>query len=44
MKSPERDELIKILKARFEKNMHHPGGIAWASVQAKLDCRVDALR
>jgi hypothetical protein len=37
MKSPEPDELIEILKARFEKNMHRHKGIAWAAVQAKLE-------
>ena len=36
--SPEqREELLKTLKARFEKNMDRHKGIEWAKVQAKLD-------
>lgn len=35
--SPEqRKELLKILKARFEKNMNRHKGLEWAKVQAKL--------
>ena len=32
----QRDELISILKARFEKNMKRHKGIAWSDVEAKL--------
>jgi hypothetical protein len=32
-----RDELLKVLKVRFEKNMNRHEGIQWANVQAKLD-------
>lgn len=36
--SPEQsEELIKILNARFEKNMHRHKGLEWANVQAKLE-------
>lgn len=36
--SPEqREELLKTLKARFEKNMNRHEGLEWAKVQAKLD-------
>ena len=36
--SPEqREELIRTLKARFEKNMKRHKGLEWAKVQAKLD-------
>jgi hypothetical protein len=36
--SPEqRDELLKVLKVRFEKNMNHHKGLEWANVQSKLD-------
>jgi hypothetical protein len=35
--SPEqREELLKILKARFEKNMNRHKGLEWAKVQTKL--------
>ena len=33
----ERDELLVILKARFEKNMNRHKGLLWSSVQAKLE-------
>ena len=37
-------ELLKALKARFEKNMNRHKGIAWADVQAKLEANADKLR
>ena len=33
----QRDELLKTLKARFEKNMDRHKGLEWAKVQAKLE-------
>jgi Protein of unknown function (DUF4256) len=44
MKPHEREELLRTLKARFEKNMRRHVGIAWADVRAKLDNGPDALR
>jgi hypothetical protein len=44
MKSPARDELIEALKARFEKNMHRHGGLAWVAVRARLERNLDAVR
>jgi len=36
--SPEQhEELLRALKARFEKNMNRHQGLDWAKVQAKLD-------
>ena len=36
--SPEqREELLRTLKVRFEKNMNRHKGLEWAKVQAKLD-------
>ncbi len=36
--SPEqREALLKVLKARFEKNMNRHQGLEWAEVQAKLE-------
>src|SRR3982751_367690 len=36
--SPEqREELLRALKARFEKNMNRHKGLEWANVQAKLE-------
>lgn len=44
MKSSERDELIALLKARFEKNMYRHRGVAWAEVEARLEGNLNALR
>ena len=46
MKAKERDALLDILKARFEKNMNRHKGLAWDKVQAKLEAntkKLDAL-
>jgi len=39
----EREELLRALKARFEKNMNRHEGLAWAKVQAKLEANADKL-
>ncbi|MFN7992685.1 MAG: DUF4256 domain-containing protein [Bryobacteraceae bacterium] len=39
-----RDELLGVLKARFEKNMHRHKGLEWAPVQAKLQAHAEKLR
>lgn len=39
----EREELLKVLKARFEKNMNRHEGLEWANVQAKLDANNEKL-
>lgn len=39
----QQEELIKTLKARFEKNNERHEGIDWASVQAKLDANLEKL-
>jgi hypothetical protein len=44
MKAQERDELLRALKARFDKNMHRHKGIGWAEVQARLESNPGALR
>jgi hypothetical protein len=42
--SPEqREELLKGLKARFEKNMNRHKGLEWAKVQAKLEANTEKL-
>ena len=38
-----RDELIRVLKTRFEKNMPRHKGLDWAKVQAKLEANADKL-
>jgi hypothetical protein len=37
MNAKQREELFRVLKARFEKNMNRHQGLEWAKVQAKLD-------
>jgi hypothetical protein len=44
LSSSQQDELIKILKARFEKNMNRHKGLEWAKVQAKLQADPDNYR
>ena len=39
----ERDDLLKVLKARFEKNMNRHKSLEWAEVQAKLEARTEKL-
>ena len=42
--SPEqREELLKALKARFEKNMNRHKGLEWAKVQTKLEANPEKL-
>lgn len=37
------EELLKILKARFEKNMNRHKGLAWDKVQSRLEAHQDKL-
>jgi hypothetical protein len=39
----EREELLRVLKARFEKNMNRHKGLEWAKVQAKLEANAEKL-
>ena len=39
----EREELLKALKARFEKNKERHEGIEWAKVQARLEAHPEKL-
>jgi uncharacterized protein DUF4256 len=42
--SPEQqEEIIWVLKARFEKNMNRHKGIEWTKVQAKLEANIENL-
>src|SRR6266436_2626185 len=42
--SPEqREELLRALKARFEKNMNRHKGLEWAKVKAKLEANAEKL-
>jgi len=39
----QREELLRTLKARFEKNMNRHSGLEWATVQAKLEANTEKL-
>ncbi|MBA3521708.1 MAG: DUF4256 domain-containing protein [Gemmatimonadales bacterium] len=39
----QREELLRALKARFEKNMYRHKGLEWADVQAKLEANPNKL-
>ena len=39
----QREELLKALKARFEKNMNRHKGLAWPEVQANLEANSEKL-
>ena len=43
LKAKQREELLRALKGRFEKNMHRHKGLEWAKVQAKLEANTDKL-
>jgi Protein of unknown function (DUF4256) len=44
MKAKQREELLRTLKARFEKNMNRHRGLEWAQVQARLEASTEKLR
>lgn len=39
----QRDELLEIVKARFEKNVHRHKGLAWVRVKARLEGSAEKL-
>jgi hypothetical protein len=39
----QRDELLRVLKARFEKNMNRHKGLEWVDVQARLEANPGKL-
>jgi len=39
----QREELLRALKTRFEKNMNRHKGLEWAKVQAKLEANAEKL-
>ena len=44
MNAKHRDELLRTLRTRFEKNMNRHVGLAWAQVQARLEANPEKLR
>ena len=43
LSSEQREELLRALKARFEKNMNRHEGLEWAKVKAKLEANPQKL-
>lgn len=43
LSAKQREELLKALKARFEKNMDRHQGLEWSQVQAKLEAHPEKL-
>lgn len=43
LKGSQREELITVLKTRFEKNINRHKGLEWAKVQAKLEANTEKL-
>jgi hypothetical protein len=43
MKAKEREELLFVLKSRFEKNMNRHQGLAWDKIQARLEANPEKL-
>ena len=44
MKAQERDDLLRVLAARFETNMHRHHGVGWVEVRARLESNPGALK
>ena len=43
MNAKQREELLSVLKTRFEENMNRHKGLEWAKVQAKLEANPEKL-
>jgi hypothetical protein len=43
LRTGQREELLRTLRARFDKNMNRHRGLDWASVQRRLEADADAL-
>lgn len=43
MNPKQREDLLGIVKTRFEKNMHRHKGLAWDNVRAKLEANAEKL-
>jgi len=44
LSTKQREEILRALKARFEKNMNRHKGLEWPQVQARLEANVEKLR
>lgn len=41
--APQREELLRVLRARFEKNPQRHAGITWANVKARVEANAEKL-
>ena len=41
--SKQREELLRVLKARFEENLNRHKGLEWVKVHAKLEANTEKL-
>lgn len=44
LSAKQHEEILRVLKARFEKNMNRHKGLKWAEVQARLETNPEKLR
>jgi hypothetical protein len=43
LSSEQREELLRVLKTRFEKNMNRHKGLEWTKVRARLEANIEKL-
>ena len=43
LSTAQRDDLLRILETRFEKNIHRHKGLEWAKVEARLEANIEKL-
>src|SRR5215470_347416 len=43
LSAKQREELLRVLQVRFEKNMNRHKGLEWTKVQAKLEANTEKL-
>ena len=43
LSADQREELLGVVKTRFEKNMNRHKGLGWAEVKARLDANAEKL-
>ena len=44
LSNKQREELLRVLQARFQKNLNRHGGLEWAKLQARLEANPEKLR
>jgi len=44
MKTKERDQLLRVLKGRFDNNTHRHPHLSWAEIESRIEARAEVLR